>query len=207
MNYEAYLTSQRLSASQFEEKLSKALLVGMVDDLFKRSISLTKSELDRIWEFKNTKINLEYVHFVKDDLENSIQISDSKVSSFINENENLVKSHYDLNQSKFSSEEEVHVQHILISKSKEGRNLENSKILAHEVLIRARTEDFSNLAKEISDDTGTSFNGGEVFQMGAPSLQSTWSGGGVSRTSGSSFSSWWPFLLLVCGFVPPLNHG
>ncbi len=159
--YEQYLLSSRLSPAKFEEKISRALTVEMTNDLIRNSTGLTKKEIQKLWILKNTKLNMEFVRINRDSLKLKMNASDNEVDSFLLSNTEAISNYYKNNPDKFLRGEQIRAQHILISISESITDGDALK-LANNVLERTKNEDFSELAKSMSDDPGAAANGGDL---------------------------------------------
>ena len=95
----------------------------------------------------------------------AFQYLQKEVISKIKVTEKEAKAYYDKNPDLFKSPEQIKARHILIQVPKEAPDEEKKKLIekAEEVLKKVKAgEDFTKLAADFSDDTGTKSKGGEL---------------------------------------------
>jgi peptidyl-prolyl cis-trans isomerase D len=99
--------------------------------------------------------DIEYVVLTLDDIEKTITVSESDL-----------KTYFDQNQAKLSSKEERRASHILISLAKGATDADKSqaKQKAQTLLntLRQKPDQFADLAKKYSQDTGSAAKGGDL---------------------------------------------
>ena len=164
--YETFLENQRINAFEFEENIERGLLSQMIDDLFQASIARSDAELANLWKLNNTEIDLDFVKINKDILKTNLKVDESELESYISKNKDALKNYYENNEA--YRQEHIKASHILLSIN-EDRNEAQALKVSKEVLQRAQTEDFEELAKEFSDDPGSKDKGGDLgyFKKGA----------------------------------------
>ena len=168
-NYEAILSSQRLSPAQFEDKMRRELQMDMARQLFLTHLQPTSLEVKKNWEIKNSKLNIQFVKIDQDNFPLMKNISPSDITSYMEENVQKLEEIYNQDKASYTSELEVKAQHILIKSQDNDKvkksidNLALTKI--QDIAMRAKTEDFSQLASEFSEDPGSKENGGHLGYM------------------------------------------
>ena len=108
------------------------------------------------------QVNIEYIVLNSDAVINQIQVSDADVAAF-----------YEQNKKNYTTDEQRRASHILLNLTKDSSESEAKAVKAKAESILAQVkknpELFAKLAKENSQDLGTSENGGDLdyFKRGA----------------------------------------
>ncbi len=103
----------------------------------------------------------------------AFQYLQKEVISKIKVTEKEAKAYYDKNPDLFKSPEQIKARHILIQVPKESSDEEKKKLKekAEEVLKKVKAgEDFTKLAAEFSDDSGTKSKGGDLGSFSKGSM-------------------------------------
>ena len=162
--------SQALIATEFslpyQEKLQLALQNQTRDiqfatvsaEQFKATIELTDEEVNSYYlanqaRFQNKEqVKVDYISLNVADLAKDIEVSDQDVASY-----------YQENAASYTEAAQRRISHILIEFNDENADDEAAKIQAQAVLTRLEQgEDFAALAKEVSNDTYSGENGGDL---------------------------------------------
>lgn len=163
--YNAYLSNSRLSASQFEEKVRKDLILKRLQNLFQQALLPTPAETEKDQLLGRTRLNLEFVGYSLEDLVKNIPATSAEVKAFLAnaENQAKVKKLYEDNLNQYAKPEQVKARHILIraDNSKPGAD-EAAKAKVATVQKRLEKEDFAKVAKEVSEDPGSKDKGGDL---------------------------------------------
>ncbi len=177
--YSQYLTSARISAKDFEERIRSEILVQKTIGLFTRAAYPVKQEVFRDQALAGTKLSVSVLTFGLDDLEDAIAVSSSEIQSFLSEPSKLetLQKIFEARVSDFSTPEEVRARHILVRiDSSKGRAEPEAKKFIEELRLRAEKEDFAKLATEFSDDVMSKPRGGDLgyFSRGrlSPEIES-----------------------------------
>jgi peptidyl-prolyl cis-trans isomerase D len=162
--------SQALIATEFslpyQEKLQLALQNQTRDirfatvsaEQFKATIELTDEEVNSYYlanqaRFQNKEqVKVDYISLKVADLAKDINVTDDEVAIY-----------YQENSTSYTEAAQRRISHILIEFNDENADDEAAKIQAQAVLTRLEQgEDFAALAKEVSNDTFSGENGGDL---------------------------------------------
>jgi peptidyl-prolyl cis-trans isomerase D len=162
--------SQALIATEFslpyQEKLQLALQNQTRDirfatvsaEQFKATIELTDEEVNSYYlanqaRFQNKEqVKVDYISLNVADLAKDINVTDDEVATY-----------YQENSTSYTEAAQRRISHILIEFNDENADDEAAKIQAQTVLTRLEQgEDFAALAKEVSNDTFSGENGGDL---------------------------------------------
>lgn len=167
--YERYLEYAKLSAGDFEEKLRKDRKNQRLQRLMAAAGAPLQLEVQKQKALRETKINLQFAKIDKDQWLNQGMtkgaVSEAELKSKMNDPEfsKRVNEYFTSNKAEFTTQDEVHAQHILV-KAEAGNSASEKSALEKIEGLRARAakEDFSKIAKEFSDDTGSKATGGDL---------------------------------------------
>jgi len=189
--YRVMLNNQGLSLTGFEllQRQQLELLElqsGVVDSTF-----FTPAEFRRYIQLYSERREVAYALFRIDDFLDQVEISDEAVAAHYDANsarymsqetvdfeyveleqaviaagievsDEELRSYYDDQLDRFQTDEERHARHILLTVEGD-ESQEDALAKAEDALARVRAgEDFSTVAAELSDDTGTSTQGGDL---------------------------------------------
>ena len=126
---------------------------------FEAGIDVSEDEIKTYYQanqirFENKEqVKVDYIRLTVADIAKDIQISDEDITSY-----------YQDNITSFTQAEQRRVSHILIEFTEGDSNSEaTAKIQAETILTRiVQGEDFATLAKELSNDTFSGENGGDL---------------------------------------------
>ncbi len=164
--YMAFLDGTRRKSADFEDKLRKDEMIRETERLLSLALQPSALEIEKQKEIEQFKANAEFVTFTPAQLATKIQVSDAEVNEYLAQPDSKAKveEFYKANQSRFSTEEQVRARHILIKAEKgDSKSVEaaRTKISAIQKRLDAK-EDFSKVAKEVSDDPGSKAAGGDL---------------------------------------------
>lgn len=163
--YNRYLQYSRMSPGQFENKIRKQILSLRTREVFEEGAKLTDFEKNRQRELKELKINLAYAQLSQNALSDKIQMSEAQANELMKEKafEDQMKALFEKEKAQYTKPEEVKAQHILIAaKSGDPASLKAAEEKAAKIEARLKKEDFSKVAKEVSDDPGSKQKGGDL---------------------------------------------
>jgi len=162
--------SQALVATEFnlpyQEKLQNALQNQTRDirfatisaEQFKATIELTDEEVNTYYlanqaRFENKEqVKVDYISLNVADIAKSITVTDEELAKY-----------YQENLASFTETEQRRISHILIEFADGNEDDESAKTQAEAILARLNQgEDFAVLAKELSNDTFSGENGGDL---------------------------------------------
>lgn len=167
--YDRFLKDRQWNAGQFEGKIRKDLVMRKVQVLFQEALKPTGAEKTKDQAVGSTKINLDVATFSDDELKSKIPVTEAEIKAWlaVKDNADKVKKIYDDNTMAYAEPEQVKARHILLTvdKSKPESDAEAKKKI-EALAARAKTEDFSKLAKENSQDTSNASKGGDLGTFG-----------------------------------------
>jgi peptidyl-prolyl cis-trans isomerase D len=151
--------------ARLNEQQRVVALATLTPEAFSKQVRVSDADIAGYYEqhaddFRLAeRVNLEYVMFSADSLLPSIKLTDAEV-----------KQYYEEHAAEFGTQEQRQAAHILIATSKQAS--EEEKKAAHakaeEVLkqVRQAPTKFAALAKQYSQDPGSSANGGDLGMFG-----------------------------------------
>jgi len=152
-----YLDSEKQKliekSPQLKENLLKQYVQGIViSNLAKKKGFDKNPELkEQLEMLKDNYIAIEYL---KKEVVNKVEVSEEDI-----------KSYYEIHKDEFKTPEMVRARHILIKTdtSASDNDKKKSREKAEDILKKIKAgEDFAKLASDLSDDTGSKTNGGEL---------------------------------------------
>jgi len=190
-NYQAILSSQGVSQSQYENDLRIELQINQLRRGLIESSFITPSEFRRFVELQMEERDGQYLLIPSSKFADQVSLDKEAVSAFYTENINSfmteeeidveflsidiediaqsiefstldVEQYYKENLDRFRSNEERKSSHILISFDDEV--IEDAALeQSKDILLRIKdSESFEELAEEFSDDGGSAANGGDL---------------------------------------------
>ncbi len=158
--YDMFLNNSGKSAGEFEGQLKKELRVQRLVSLIELASSPTATELKKEQDIKSTKMNLSFVRVSSLDLEGKQPVGD--VNKWAGEHSKEVADYYQQNSTKFNTDEQVRVRHILIKAPKGDKKAEDAalaKIKNIAAELKDKKADFGDLAAKYSEDSTKSKKG------------------------------------------------
>jgi len=190
-NYQAILSSQGVSQSQYENDLRIELQINQLRRGLIESSFITPSEFRRFVELQMEERDGQYLLIPSSKFADQVSLDNEAVSAFYTENINSfmteeeidveflsidiediaqsiefstldVEQYYKENIERFRSNEERKSSHILISFDDEVIE-DAAQEQSKDILVRIKGgESFEELAQEFSDDSGSATNGGDL---------------------------------------------
>ncbi len=192
--YETLLASQGMSSAQFINRIRKALVMEQFQKAVTDTSFISEQDMQRFFKIQNQTRDIEYVTIniepvattpsdaaINDfyqqhasDYQTAEQVSVEYVELSLNDlmqdvtpSDEQLQAYYADNIEQYSTKERRKISHILFAKTKdttEAQALEKAKA----AVKRLQQESFAELAKELSDDTLTAKNGGDLglFEVG-----------------------------------------
>jgi len=152
--YNSYLESARLTPAKFEKRVYNDLLRQKLQNAFTLAFEKTDLEETLKEEGENVKLKFKYIKYDPSLVKSAVTVDNTQVSDFVSTTEGLseVKSFFEDNKSRYSSEKEVRLSYILL----------DSEEQAKAVLAELSPENFADVAKEKSTESLTKASGGDV---------------------------------------------
>ena len=189
--YERVMRSQGRNINAFTENLRMSLGTGLLTNAISTSAFVTDAEIDALIRRKNQQRVVSWLLIDSDSYKDQVEASDSDIESYYNENkqnfrrpervkleyvelnhaalsadisvdEEALRASYEERKDEFKSPETRTTRHILIKVGGDVSD-DDAKAGAQKLLDEIKAgADFSELAKEHSDDKGSGSNGGDL---------------------------------------------
>jgi peptidyl-prolyl cis-trans isomerase D len=163
--YQNYLDYSHTAASEFEDKIRKDRKTQRARRIFEVAAVPLGLEVQKLTSLKEKKMNVSFAKIDKDQWLEKTAVPESELKAKLAQADfqKRVEDYFKSNKSEFTTEAQVHAQHILI-KAEAGNAESQSKALEkiNEIKKRAEKEDFVKLAKEYSEDSGSKDKGGDL---------------------------------------------
>jgi len=192
--YESLLSAQGMTSAQFANRIRKALMMEQYQKAVTDSNFVPEKTLERFFTLQNQTRDIEYVTVEvqaitekpsKEEIDAyfqqhanayqsvekvSVEYVELDLDSLMKDIEpttEQIQNYYEDNIDLYSKKERRKISHILFAKNKETTE-EQALEKAKAAVARLRSEKFSTVAKELSDDTLTAKNGGDLglFEIG-----------------------------------------
>jgi peptidyl-prolyl cis-trans isomerase D len=167
LRYKELLRAQGYSEARFEEQIAQDLIVQKMNQFYQTSTADNKLVEQQEDEISKIQLNLQFIRKAPQELVSDSDITDQEVQNFLSTQMKKVQSDYDLNIGKYTQKDSVRAQHILIKITPE---MDDAKALAkiQEIAAQTKKENFSDMAKKWSQDSGSQLAGGDlgVFERG-----------------------------------------
>ena len=165
--YENYLKGSKQTAGKFESEIKKDVIGNRLRMALQASLVPIDAEVARERQLTSTQVNIEFIEFT----ENGLIDKEKAALKAVADPEILgqVEAYYKQNTVEFSEKEKVHGQHVLIKFAPGDAAAESgAKKKIEEISRRLEKEDFAKVAKETSQDQGSSVKGGDLgyFERG-----------------------------------------
>jgi peptidyl-prolyl cis-trans isomerase D len=162
------------SQANYLSTMQRDLLQQKMFELLMTQSRVSGEEALRSAQYKAEEVQIAYVALDAGNLPENKRPSDEDVKAYFEANRKTLQAAYDIESSRFDSPEQVSLRHILF-KATDGDATAN-RTRADEALARLQAgEDFAALAEELSDDTSSSENGGDLGAIGrgdvAPAIE------------------------------------
>jgi peptidyl-prolyl cis-trans isomerase D len=189
--YNALLAANGLTESGFEAQMQDGLLIDQLRNAVIESAFVAPYELDRRYAIEKQEREIDYALIPTSDFAASTTVTDEQVKKWYDENkqnymlpetvnlqyveltrehaeagievtEQALKDYYETVKERFTTQEQRHGRHILITVG-DGVDDAAAKKQAEELTAKAKTGvDFAQLAKENSKDAGSAQQGGDL---------------------------------------------
>ncbi len=160
--YENYLANSGMSAGALEERIKKDLRLGIVRDLFSKAFVANNAEKTIYSQLLDFKIKMDYVDLSKASLVKNINPSTEDVKKALKDEkiQARAKALYEQQAFKYQSKDKIKAKWLLVvanGGSPEDFNIARKKLI--DKTDKLTVENFSEIAKEISDDPTSKFGG------------------------------------------------
>ena len=191
--YRALLAAQNMSSAEFEHRIRNALIMEQFQHSILDSSFATAYDVDRFLKIQNQQRDFEYVTIPLPKVTETpsdeevqayyqqhqkdyqtpemvaieyIELSLPELAAKVQATDQELQAFYEEHQDLYRTEERRKISHILFAAGKEGD--EAALARAQKARERAETEDFTALAKELSDDKFSAKQGGDLglFSVG-----------------------------------------
>ena len=163
--YERYLQATRSSQVEFENRIRKEMKANRVRSLFETALRPNQLEEKKLADLRANQMNVAFVKMSDEQMNESIQVSESEVKAALAQADGLKKAeeYFNSHKSEFGRDEEVRAQHILIL-AKEGDAKAEAEALAKIKAIKEQLKkgDFAKIAEKESQDPGSKQKGGDL---------------------------------------------
>lgn len=190
--YRQWLQATGRSPRAFERDLRADLLVRELPTTLSASVIVTESEVDRLLRVQLENRTIALVEVPAADFRESVEVTDQDVEAFYAENqsefmvpervsleyveldtremvraeevqEEELRSRYEAAKARYMTPERRHAAHILITTDEGEQEADTARELAWSLYQRIEEgEDFADLAREYSEDPGSSADGGDL---------------------------------------------
>ena len=195
--YQQLLQTQNppMTASQFEEGLRRSLIVEKLRAALTDWMAVADADLEREYTQRNEKVKLQVVALTADRFRDKVTVTDADVAAHFashsaeyrrGEQRKIryllldrdqarqkvvvpptdIQRYYNDNIQQYTTPEQIRASHILLETA--GKNDADVKKRAEEILKQVKSgADFAALAKKVSEDKGSTANGGDLDYFGA----------------------------------------
>lgn len=165
--YKGLLAANQFTPAQFEYFVRVELLRKKLEDLLLSPVEADTTQAKELFDFVQTEVKLEYLHFAKADYLDQVQVSDKEIKEFYKAHqerfkapaqmsmdyllltpeglakiqkvsEDEIKKYYEQNKGQFYRQEQVKARHILLKLAPDASKEEENKVLKRIEKIRKR---------------------------------------------------------------------
>lgn len=185
------MTSQFFSVAQYRETLREQMLMAQVANAYASSNFVTETELDRLVKLSSQTRDLRYLSVTMGTRTLDTPITEQQIQSYYDENQNLFEedasvvvnyvlldknvisneivlepdallAKYEENRSAFEGSSEKRASHILFEMNGDLNEAQALELALNASARLADGEDFGTLALELSSDTASAEDGGDI---------------------------------------------
>ncbi len=164
--YKNILASNGLTPAKYEKSIREGIMVERFNKLFDTFPTSEKS-IEKITSYKNQGFKVNFVELNSSSLSKFIDVEQTDIDSFVNDPANKTKLEelYNRNAGEYKKSEERKARHILISINEETKEADAlAKI--NEIKAKVNKDNFSDLAREYTNDPSGKNNGGDLGWFG-----------------------------------------
>lgn len=152
------------SVAEFESQVAKEMIAQNMSQVLSTAIYISDEDVKKEYIDKNSKVSVEFVK-INPNFFQVPAVSEAQIKQFEEKNADKISAYYNENINKYVKESEVKASHILVKvqpgSSEDDKKAQKEK--AQKILERLKkNEDFAEVAKNESDDTGSKVNGGDL---------------------------------------------
>lgn len=161
--YFNYLKSQGLTKYSFEKQLRREIAFNKARLVFAQAVSPSQTEINKEKDLVNKVRSASFIKWDEASILEKNPVLAKEVAAFLKEEEGVAasKEEYEKTKSSFAVAEQVKAKHILIKADQEQEKAAALK-KANEIKAKLNKENFSDLAKEHSEDPGSKNRGGDL---------------------------------------------
>lgn len=163
--YEQILEANRLTPSEFEEKLRKDRTTQRVRQLMEVSSSPLKLEIEKKKQLTETQMNFAFARLDKAATVETMPVSEADIDAKLADAsfKGRVEADFAKEPLRYDTPEEVRAQHILIKVNPQDPASDAAaKKRIEEIRAKTATQDFGALASQNSEDLGSKANKGDL---------------------------------------------
>ncbi len=190
--YQRLLATEGLSSDQFIAQVRRSLLLEQLGQGIVNSSFVSDHEAETFYKLQNQRRKIAYFILPLSEQEATVSaeeirayyeqhqdqfktpeqvavdylsLSSAAIAKSIEPTEEELRRHYEEQQQAFTTPEQRHIRHILIAISPDATPQQKQQALAKALEIKQRLEqgeDFSELAKQFSEDPGSKAQGGDL---------------------------------------------
>lgn len=167
-NYFQLLQANNMNPSGFEDRIRKDKRSQRARRLMQIVSMPLNLEVEKLRALKAEQMNVAFAKFEKDDVLKTMSLPSSEISQKTAQPEfqKKMEDYYNGNKAEFAVNPEAKAQHILVKS--DGTPAGDKKALEtiQDIKKKTASQDFGQLAKQFSEDTGSKDNGGDLGFFG-----------------------------------------
>lgn len=157
---------------QFEEQVEKELIAEQMANLLGTGVYVSEEEARMAFKDKNTKVAIEFIKVNPKHFTAVRAITADEIKRYQDANGKQISDYYNEHIGEYVQEKQIRASHILVKVAQNTSPTEKAALKEKAQKIRERVknnEDFAEVAKKESDDTGSKIKGGDLgfFAPGA----------------------------------------
>jgi peptidyl-prolyl cis-trans isomerase D len=198
--YQEFLKRRGFTASAFEGEVRRELTRSKLEGLVKSGVNVSDAEVERTYALQREQVRAAWALIELQPLLTAASVTDEELEKYLKDHEAQfrqperrrvqyvivspkdfakavteadIEKYYNEHASEFEEPRQVRLSHVLARVAETGGSdaEDKAKAKAADVIRRAKSgEDFAKLAKELSDDSGSAANGGDIGLVPLPQL-------------------------------------
>lgn len=154
-------TIEEFANAQIQETLAQRMR-----ELVMASVAVSPNEVWDAYVREKDKVTLKYVRFDLDHYREQVNVTEADVEAWLKEHAAEVDAEFEKEKHRYTGlEKQVRARHILFKVASDADEAQKKAARAKAEAVRARVlkgEDFAKLARELSEDTGSARQGGDL---------------------------------------------